>query len=222
MWYDRTGKELGPAGPKAFNLNSIRLSPDGNRLAIEAGEINADVWVYDLKRSVNTRLTFGSAGASSSPVWSPDGQWIAYIGVRTDAGAIYRRPANGGGEEELLLKGDNSNRVLADWSPDGKSLLFVLGDMAATGEIWLAPLIGEPKPVPLVQGNFVAAWPRFSPDGHWIAYSSAESGRPEVYVIPFGGGAGQVADLQYGWDSTGVAARWRRTFLLGCGCRRLT
>lgn len=208
MWYDRTGKELGPAGPKAFNLNSIRLSPDGNRLAIEAGEISADVWVYDLKRGVNTRLTFGSAGGSSSPVWSPDGQWIAYVGVGTNGGAntIYRRPANGGGKEEVLLEGDNSNRVLADWSPDSKSLLFVLGDLAATGEIWLVPLIGERKPVRLVQGNFVAAGPRFSPDGHWIAYSSTESGRSEVYVIPFGGGEGKWQISNTG----GTQPVWRR------------
>src|SRR5205085_9540319 len=62
------------------------------------------------------------------------------------------------------------------------------------------------KPVPLVQGNFVAALPRFSPDGHWIAYSSTESGRPEVYVIPFGGGAGKWQISSAG----GSGPVWRR------------
>jgi eukaryotic-like serine/threonine-protein kinase len=197
-WYDRIGKELGAAGPKAFNLNAVRLSPDGTRVASESGEATGDVWVYDLKRGVNTRFTFGGAGASSSPVWSPDGLWIAYIGIRTPtsnslskANAIYRKPANGGGQEELLLEGDNTNRVLDDWSPDGKSLLFTTGDTVATGQIWMLEMNGQHKPVPLVQGDFVASLPRFSPDGHWIAYSSTESGRSEVYVIPFGGGTGK-------------------------------
>ena len=125
MWYDRTGKELGAAGPKVFNLNSVRLSPDGSKLLTESGETNTDVWVYDLKRNVNTRLTFGSAGASSSPAWSPDGRWIAYVGVRTTtANAIYRKPADGGGLEELLVEGDGRNKILDDWSPDGKTLLI--------------------------------------------------------------------------------------------------
>jgi len=212
MWYDRTGKELGSAGPQAFNLNSVRLSPDGTKLATESGEAVGDVWVYDLKRNVNTRLTFGT-GASSSPLWSPDGQWIAYVGVRTPASssastanAIYRKPANGAGPEEMLLEGENSNRILDDWSPDGRSLLFTTGDAAATGDIWVAPLVGQRQPVPLVQGNFVAGWARFSPDGHWIAYSSTESGRPEVYVIPFGGKSGK-------WQissSGGTGPVWRR------------
>jgi hypothetical protein len=198
MWYDRTGKELGAAGSKAFNLNSVRISPDGTKVVTESGETNADVWVYDLKRNVNTRLTFASTGASTSPVWSPDGRWIAYVGVRSPSpsspptvNAIYRKPANGGGQEELLVEGDSPNKILDDWSPDGNSLLFTVGDTAATGQIWMVPLTGEHKAVPLIQGNFVAAWPRFSPDGHWIAYSSTESSRPEVYVIPFHGGTGK-------------------------------
>jgi eukaryotic-like serine/threonine-protein kinase len=208
MWYDRTGKELGAAGSKAFNLNSVRLSSDGSKLLTESGQANADVWVYDLRRNVNTRLTFENAGASSSPIWSPDGRWVAYVGVRSTSSAnvIYRKPANGGGQEELLVAGDSANRILDDWSPDGKSLLFTVGDTASTGEIWMAPLTGEHKPAPLVQGNFVAAWSRFSPDGHWIAYSSTESGRPEVYVIPFNGSIGkwQIS------DAGGTAPVWRR------------
>ena len=188
-WYDRSGKELGTVGEKVFNLNSVRLSPDGTRLATEAGDANSEIWINELKRQVNTRLTFGS-GASSTPVWSPDGRWIAYIGVR-GKNNLYRKATNGMGQEEVLLEGDNLNRAPSDWSPDGKSLLFGTGDFASSGQIWLLPLEGDRKPVSLVQGNFVAANARFSPDGHWVAYNSTESGRPEVYVMPFGSGAGK-------------------------------
>jgi dipeptidyl aminopeptidase/acylaminoacyl peptidase len=188
-WYDSSGKKLGTASEKVFNLNSVRLSPDGTRLATEAGDANSEIWINELNRQVNARLTFGS-GASSTPVWSPDGRWIAYGGTR-GKNNLYRKASNGMGEEELLLEGDAMNRLPSDWSPDGKSLLFGVGDFASSGQIWMLPLEGDRKPVPLVQGNFVAASARFSPDGHWLAYNSTESGRPEVYVMPFGSGAGK-------------------------------
>ncbi|MBZ5597514.1 MAG: serine/threonine-protein kinase [Acidobacteriia bacterium] len=202
-WYDRSGKELGTAGEKVFNLNSVRLSPDSTRLATEAGDANSDIWINELKRQVNTRLTFGS-GASSTPVWSPDGRWVAYVGTR-GKNNIYRKASNGMGQEELLLEGDNLNRAPSDWSPDGKFLLFGIGDFASSGQIWVLPLEGDRKPISLVPGNFVAANARFSPDGHWVAYNSTESGRPEVYVMPFGSGAGK-------WQvsgSGGVLPVWR-------------
>ena len=163
--------------------------------------------MYDLRRDVNTRLTFGSNGASSSPVWSSDGRWVAYVGVRTTiANAIYRKPANGSGQEELLVEGGGPNKILDDWSPDGKSLLFTVGDGVATGTIWTVRLTGESKPLPLVEGKFIAAESRFSPDGHWIAYSSTESGHPEVYVVPFFGGTGKWQISTAG----GKAPVWRR------------
>jgi Tol biopolymer transport system component len=189
MWYDRAGKELGAAGEKVSELLSVRLSPDGARLATEAGDFNSDIWIYDRKRQVNTRLTFGN-GASTSPVWSPDGQSIAYLGNRGKYN-LYRKPANGVGQEELLLEGDSRNRNPFDWSPDGKSLLFGIGDGSSTGQIWVLPLAGDRRPVPVTQAAFAAISARFSPDGQWVAYSSNESGRQEVYVMPFSGGAGK-------------------------------
>jgi WD40 repeat protein len=202
-WYDRAGKPLGAAGEKVSNLLSVRLSPDGARLATEAGEGNSDIWIYDRKRQVNTRFTFGN-GASSSPVWSPDGQWIAYSGVRHKT-HLYRKPVNGMGQEELLLEGDGTGRTPLDWSPDGKSLLFGVGDMSSTGQIWALPLVGDRKPLPVTQNTVVAVSARFSPDGHWVAYSSNESGRQEVYVMPFGGGIGKWQISSTG----GVQPLWR-------------
>ncbi len=204
MLYDRAGKQLGAVGVKGSNLLSVRLSPDGARLATEAGDTNSDVWIYDRKRQVNTRLTFGP-GASSSPVWSPDGQWIAYMGNR-GKNSLYRKLANGMGQEELLLEGDSANRNPLDWSPDGKSLLFGVGDLSSNGQIWALPLAGDRKPVPVTQRTFAAISARFSPDGHWVAYSSNESGRQEVYVMPFGGGAGKWQISSAG----GTQPVWRR------------
>ena len=204
MWYDRSGKQVGVAGEKALNLFAVRLSPDGSRLATEWGETGGQIWIYDRKRQVNTRLTFG-AGASTSPVWSPDGQWIAYTGVR-GKNNLYRKPANGMGQEELLLEGDGTARAPFDWSPDGKSLLFGVGDLSSKGQVWVLPLAGERKPVPLTQDTYVAISARFSPDGHWVAYTSNESGRPEVYVMAFAGDAGKWQISNMG----GTQPIWRR------------
>ncbi|HWC19392.1 MAG TPA: protein kinase, partial [Terriglobales bacterium] len=105
-WYDRSGKQLESIGDQVVNLVAVRLSPDGTRLATEAGETKSDIWVYDRKREVNTRLTFGAGtDASSSPVWSPDGKWIAYSGIRHLKNNILRKPVSGGGAEEVLLEG---------------------------------------------------------------------------------------------------------------------
>ena len=203
-WYDRSGKQTGAAGEKVFNLLSVRLSPDGARLATEAGESESDIWIYDDKRAVNTRLTFGPS-QNSSPVWSPDGRWIAYVGVRSHNN-LYRKPTNGMGREELLLEGDATNRDPLDWSPDGRWLLFGVGDMSVKGQIWALPLTGDGKPVPLTRDTYLANSARFSPDGHWVAYSSNETGRLEVYVMPFGGGAGKWQISNTG----GVQPVWRR------------
>ena len=189
VWYDRSGKEIGPAGEKVFNLLSLRLSPDGARLATEAGESQSEIWIYDRNRAVNTRLTFGPS-QNSSPVWSPDGQWIAYAGVRSKNG-LYRKPANGMGHEEMLFEGDAATRNPFDWSSDGKFLLFGEGDGSVKGKLWALPLTGDRKPIPLSQDTYVVNSAKFSPDGHWVTYSSNESGRLEVYVMPFGGGTGK-------------------------------
>jgi eukaryotic-like serine/threonine-protein kinase len=204
MWYDRSGKEVGAAGEKVANLVNVRLSPDGSRLATEAGDADSDIWIYDPKRQVNTRLTFGP-GASTSPVWSPDGHWIAYMGVR-GKNNVYRRPVSGVGQEELLLEGDSTNRNPLDWSADGKFLLIGVGDLSSTGRIWVLSLAGDRKAVPVTQSAFQAISAKFSPDGHWLAYSSNESGRQEVYVMPFGSGTGK-------WQissSGGTQPVWRR------------
>jgi hypothetical protein len=95
-----------------------------------------------------------------------------------------------------------------DWSPDGKFLLYAIGDLAAKGQVLALPLIGDRKPfaVTQTQPEFVTFTAKFSPDGRWLAYSSNESGRPEVYVMPFRGGSGKWQISSAG----GALPLWRR------------
>ena len=190
VWMDRNGKQIGTVADKLTNLQTAVLSPQGDRVALQIDTGMNDVWVLDLARGVRTRLTFGPV-ANTFPVWSPDGRWIAYTSDRNGHSNLYRKPADGSVEELLLT--DEQVTVASDWTRDGKLLLYERGAVGSNSEIWALRLEGERKPhlaVARPENSFVAQG-HLSPDGHWLAYTSTESGTPEVYVVPFGGGQGK-------------------------------
>ena len=183
VWVDSKGKAT-PLWDEAKEYGQPALSPDGKRLAVTIEkEGDSDIWIYDLARGVPMRLTF-EKGVDALPVWSPDGETIYYSSAQDDRHGLYRRPADGSGKPEQVLK-----REKAVWmnsiSPDDKVLAF-----SENEDIWLLPLGGgEPKPFqagPAIEGNA-----RFSPDGRWIAYGSNESGTFQVYVRPASGDGGK-------------------------------
>ena len=171
-----------------------RLSPDGKRLSLTVlKDGNFDIWVYDLERGVPTRLTFDDA-PETEQVWSPDGRFLAFSSGRAGADNLYRKRADGSGEEERLTTSDNPMWANA-WSSDGRSIAFVA--MGANGNFDVTMLsLADNKVQPLLNSKFREADPAISPDGRWLAYSSNESGRLEVYVRPYPSGAGrwQVSD----------------------------
>jgi|HubBroStandDraft_6_1064221.scaffolds.fasta_scaffold00155_19 hypothetical protein len=204
-WFDRTGKQLASIDvPTGFQ--TLSLSRDAKFLAIQ-GNPASDLWSYDLERGVHTRLTF-DASNHSLPAWSPDDKWVAYVSVKNNEGDIFRKASDGTGAEEPLIV-SSLNKVLCDWSPDGNNILFVEPAAGNQGtEIWAMPLAGERKPFPLVQTPFNNGAAVFSPDGKWIAYTSDESGRSEVFVTSFPKPAGKwQASLDGGqtpqWNSNG-------------------
>jgi dipeptidyl aminopeptidase/acylaminoacyl peptidase len=206
LWVDRSGKKVGEV-PGADAYGDQQISPDGKRVSFTLGSSGSAIWIYDIAREVQTRLTFGSAPsqANQGGIWSPDGRRIAYTGLRPGTFGLYQRPSDGSGNEEVIQEGAPALKYPNDWSPDGKVLAYYQSRLGIW-EVWMIPLSGGRKPYPFLQSPFSQLGARFSPDGKWVAYFSLESGRPEVYVVPFPGPGGK-------WQvSTGGAnwPRWRR------------
>ena len=200
-WFDRAGKRLGTAGLPVQDLYPA-LSSDGRRLAVSRADLESgnsranliapsvpsDIWVLDLVRGTSSRLTLDSP-SNELPVWSPDGSRIAFGSNRDGKWDLYQKASSGTGSEELLLK-SVENKFGCDWSSDGRFLAYASFSPTTGFDQWVLPLDGDRKPFPFVQTPFGEGAGKFSPDGHWMAYQSDESGQWEVYVRPFSGIAG--------------------------------
>jgi eukaryotic-like serine/threonine-protein kinase len=144
-------------------------------------------------------------------VWSPDGNRILYSTLRgSKAGiGIFQKASNGTGGDDLLLPSDRPDREVwaTDWSHDGRFVLFSRGDLFnnTEAEIWVLPLTGDKQPKLFVRAAAAAYDAHFSPDGKWVAYTSRESGTPQVYVVPF-----QAARfLSSGATSSSLGGKWQ-------------
>jgi Tol biopolymer transport system component/predicted Ser/Thr protein kinase len=201
VWMSRDGKRTEQGGMDIYN--SLRLSPDGRRVAFGRGLATANIWLLEFARSVLTRLTFGTK-ADINPVWSPDGRQIAFSSNRSGVFQIYRKDAGGGGQEEQLTSGPN-DKYVTDWRRDGKYLLYTQADPKTSLDLWALPLDGDRKPAPVLQSPFLESGGQFSADGRWIVYNSTESGRTEVYIRAFPTSAGKWQISNRG----GAIPRWR-------------
>ena len=157
-----------------------RFSPNGQSLA--AGD-SAQIWTYDLTRGgTRTRLTSGAP--RYVPVWSPDGARVVYSSYQSGPANLYITSLANPAEARRLLPGDN-RRYAGSWSRDGSYLTYVEIDPRTNGDIWVLRMDTSAAPAPAVQTEFREYQPRFSLDGKWLAYTSNQSGRAEVYVQGF-------------------------------------
>jgi serine/threonine protein kinase len=202
-WFDRTGKALGNFGEADDQgLAAPRISPDGRRVAVyRSVQGNNDVWILDGVHSI--RLT-SDPGQDRYGVWSSDGSRMFFDSTRKGQRQIYWKPSNNVGSEQLLLE-TNADKVVLGQSHDGRYLLFQSYDAPHAWDTWVLPTTGSQKPFAFLSSSADERNSRFSPDDKWIAYSSNESGRYEVYVRPF-----PKNDVQFPISTGGgIWCQWR-------------
>jgi len=215
-WFDREGKVMGTTGEQWEQglYANIALSPDERHLAVTkaTGPGATNIWLLDLSPGgASTRFTFGST-SNGEPVWSPDGNNIVFSSNRDGRYNLYQKPAKGEKAEEVLLKSSEDKRATS-WSRDGRFLLYQVDHPKNMLDIWVLPLNGDRKPVPFLITEFNERQARFSPDGHFVAYTSNESGHDEVYVRSFSmSAAGTAVEASGKWlisNGFGVEPHWR-------------
>ena len=183
QWFDRSGKTLGTVGQPGL-YSAPALSPDGTRVAVGMIDPHVgtrDLWLFDLKRATASRLTFDPTD-ESNPAWSHDGSQIVFTSTQTGNRDIYQKASSGLGNSQLVFASKDQQKSVDDWSPDDR---YVVYDTTSPGSLWILPLFGDRKPSLFVQGSTEAREARFSPNGHYIAYSSNETGNYEIYVRSF-------------------------------------
>ncbi|MGH9388779.1 MAG: protein kinase domain-containing protein, partial [Vicinamibacteria bacterium] len=201
---DRDGRAT-PITEERRTFGEPHFSPDGNRLAVqlyEPGRTNADVWVYDLKRGVPTRLTFDES-EESAPFWSPDGERVVFSSDASGSTNVYWKRADGSGDAERITESEKT-QFASSFSPDGKYIVYHESNAGTGADLFVVPLSGDRKPEAFLQTAFTESEASFSRDGRWIAYQSNESGSMEIYVRPFPAAAGK---WQISTES-GTYARW--------------
>ncbi|HXH93838.1 MAG TPA: protein kinase [Thermoanaerobaculia bacterium] len=206
-WYDDSGRPL----QKLFELpafaSDLRLTRDESRIAMARWDPRKganDIVIRDVARGVETRVT-GGLSDNGNPVWSRDGSRIYFASDRDGAYNIYSQTDDGVSPPQHVWKGGDDN-VSHDVSPDGTILLAGLYLEKTKNDIWIVPLNGG-APRPWIATDANELYPRFSPDGKWVVYSSDRSGRLEVYVAAFPEGRSFQVSTAGGrgpdWDADG-------------------
>jgi serine/threonine protein kinase len=204
VWMDRGGRRIGSLGAPA-EYADFRLSPRGDRLAValvDAQGHRPDIRMFDLARGAKARLTSDPA-TDASPVWSPDGQRIVFRSNPNGLHDLYQQTANGAGPSALLLQSPNA-KYPTDWTPDGRNIVFHTSQTQTGFDIWMASVDGL-RSTPLVQTPFDEVQGQVSRLGQWLAYTSLETGQPEVYVRG-------LSDAATRWQVSGGGGsdpRWR-------------
>ena len=214
MWFDRTGNSAAECDPEEKGIVDVRLSPD-NKKAAYAGA--GAIFTCDLERNTRTRVTFDEhLLLLLQPAWSPDGNTLLFTTPVAKGGGevdIRSKAADGTGPEKTLLS--QSVYRYPAWTPDGKYITYLWSKGDTQVSLWIKPVTGDAKPVavvqpPSTQSNITSY--RVSRDGHWVAYTSDESGQWEVYITTFPEGKGKWRVSTNGGTDAAWSANGKEVF----------
>ncbi len=191
--------------------NFVSVSPDGNRLALELSGANETIWLYDIRRKLQTKLS-NVFGDTLQPVWTPDSAWITFATVLPRS--LISVAADLSNKEKKIWIADVENQPAVavirypSWSGDGRYMAFEMWNSETRGDVFYLAAQSNPNPVAYLQTPFDEKSPRISPSGSWLAYESDESerGKYDIYIDAFPTRGRKVQISTNG----GTAARWSR------------
>ena len=190
IWFDRAGKQLGALTPPG-GYSAPALSPDDKTVAVGRADLltgtAADIWLIDLQRGTQIRLTTDPA-SDSYAAWSPTGDRVAFLSTRNGKSSIYVKLANGSAVEQPVVS-SAEGKFNPTFSPDGQFVMYAQVNPTTNLDLYLVSTGPDKKVQPLLQTNFIEGQPRISPNGRWLAYITNETGQFEVYIqtFPLGG-----------------------------------
>jgi eukaryotic-like serine/threonine-protein kinase len=219
MWIDRSGRRISEVSPPNLLLRGARISPDQRIVATAAYDIekgSTSIWLFDAAKGAG-RIVSGAPGNEDSPVWSPDSRKLVFHRALVSLPSLFMRYLSEEGREDAVSSG--GFHVATDWSSDGRYIVFTntgfgRASYEATGDLFLVDTQTQAaaKILPLLSTPFHESGGSWSPDGTWLACTSNESGRPEIYLQRFEGGATpSLTGPRYPVTLNGAeVVRWRR------------
>jgi Tol biopolymer transport system component/DNA-binding winged helix-turn-helix (wHTH) protein len=189
-WVNRRGEVVRTVGPANVNLKQARLSPDGKKIATPIFDVSHgvnDIWIIETDTGAARRTVVGR-GLVDNPVWAPDSAHLAFSRTYDTPPKLFVRGLGEKDADEALP--EDYFQAPTDWSRDGRFIAFTNTtfseiDNELKGDVWLIDMVRGRKVVRLINTPFHESDPSFSPDGRWLAFTSDESGRSEVYVQAF-------------------------------------
>ena len=210
VWVSRNGSRQSLDSTWKGTFSSPAISPDGTRLAVTARDAStSNVWIKRIGGGAATKLTLEHK-SNDEASWTPDGRSVTYIsGGATGSvvGEVFRQPADGGDRGVSILRLD---RPISEqtWSPSGDWLAVrTTTSTAGAGDILTAHIGPNATATPVVATRNSEYTPTISPDGRWMAYVSSETGRFEIFVVPFPNPGSSKRQIS---TSGGISPRWSR------------
>jgi len=187
VWVDRSLREE-PINAPLRTYVYPRISPDGGRVVLDVRGEQQDIWIWDFASETSTRLILGEGAYYYYPIWTPDGERIAYS---TDTGDIYWKASNNTGVPQLLAGevgglGEGRSPGPYFFTPDGSALVF--RDQAnpeTNDDLAMISLDADLQDGWRLNDDYRERNAELSPNGQWMAYQSDESGQFQIYVRPF-------------------------------------